>query len=451
MSNTAPRVASTTRRSFLARTAIGGSAGFFVDWSGRTTAMANSQRLRIAAAGGTGRGGDNIRGFAEVIDLVAIADVDATLLAKAAAAHPNARTYADARVMLEKEAERIDAVCVSTPDHTHAPLAAMALRLGKPVYCEKPLTHTVLEARTLAALAAERGLVTQMGTQIHAGDNYRRVVEWIRSGAIGEVREVHVWSSARYSGGRFASGEKPAGLGWNLCLGPAPEFPYSPDVHPFQWRKFWDFGSGALGDFGCHYMDLVHWALDLRSPERIEAEGPPVDAVSPPEWCIVHYDYPARGDRPPVKLHWYDSGRQPAMLGEVLRSIPTTDGKPIEWKSGQLFLGSEGMLIADYGRHRLLPVERFADVKPPEKSIPSSVGHHREFVEAIVAGRDAGGRAAATTCSFDYSGRLTEAVLLGVASYRSGRPIEWDGDAARVKGSSGESFIHKDYRKGWAL
>jgi predicted dehydrogenase len=263
---------------------------------------------------------------------------------------------------------------------------------------------------------------------------------------------VHVWSSARYTGGRFVPGDKPAGLDWDLWLGPARERPYSPDIHPFAWRKFWDFGAGALGDFGCHYMDLAHWALDLGSPERIEAEGPPVDAVSPPEWCVVHYDYPARGDRPPVKLHWYDSGRQPPVLAEVLAEIASADGKPATWSSGQLFVGSEGRLLSDYGRHRLLPATRFADVKPPEPSIPRSVGHHREFVEAILAGRDASGRAAPTTCNFGYSGRLTEAVLLGVASYRAGRPIRWDGDAARALGSADiEPFLHKEYRKGWTL
>ena len=219
--------------------------------------------------------------------------------------------------MLEKEADKIDAVMVGTPDHTHAPAAAMALRLGKHVYCEKPLTHTVFEARTLANLAKEKKLVTQMGTQIHAGDNYRRVVELIKAGAIGKVTECHVWVTAKYSGGKFTTGTAaPAGLDWDLWLGPAPERPYSEGVHPFDWRKFWDYGTGALGDFGCHYMDLVHWALDLRAPTAVAAEGPPVDPVSSPEWCIAHYEYPARGEQPPVKLHLV---RQRQAAGDWLR------------------------------------------------------------------------------------------------------------------------------------
>jgi predicted dehydrogenase len=344
--------------------------------------------------------------------------------------------------MLEKEADRIDAVCVGTPDHTHAPAAAMALRMGKHVYCEKPLTHTVFEARTLANLAKEKRLITQMGNQIHAGENYRRVVELIQSGAIGKVNECHVWVTAKYSGAKFTTGtQAPPTLDWNLWLGPAPERPYSEGVHPFEWRKFWDYGTGALGDFGCHYMDLCHWALGLRAPTTVEAEGPPVDAVSCPAWCIARYEY-ARGEEPPVKLTWYDSGRQPE-LAQTLK----IDGRPLGevFKSAQLFIGSEGMLVSDYNRHRLLPEEKFKGFTPPPQTIPKSVGHHREWVEAI--------KGSGTTLSnFDYAGALTEAVLLGTVAYRSGQRLEWDSANLKLKNSpEAQQLIHKEYRKGWTL
>src|SRR5688572_20641772 len=342
-----------------------------------------ADRLRIAGVGTTGRAGANL-GELSSQDIVALADVDDREMDKGSARFPEARKYRDFRVMLEKEAGNIDAVMVGTPDHTHAPAAAMALRLGKHVYCEKPLTHTVFEARTLARLAKEKNLVTQMGNQIHAGDNFRRVVELIQAGAIGKVSECHVWVPAAYSGAKFTTGSQaPAGLDWDLWLGPAPQRPYSDGVHPFEWRKFWDYGTGALGDFGCHFIDLVHWALDLRAPTVVEAEGPPVDNVSCPEYCIARYEYPARGQQPPVKLTWYDSGRQP----ELIQSM-TIGGKPLRdlFKSAQLFVGSKGMLVSDYNKHFLLPEEQFKDFKRPEQTIAKSIGHHREWVEAIKTG-----------------------------------------------------------------
>ena len=182
----------------------------------------------------------------------------------------------------------------------------MALRLKKHVYCEKPLTHTVLEARTLAELANKNKLVTQLGTQIHAGDNYRRVVELVQGNAIGPIREVHVWAGAVYTGGTFKTAPLPKNVDWDLWLGPAVERPYSEGIHPFHWRKFWDYGTGSLGDFGCHYMDLTHWALKLRNPVRVSAQGPEYEPVSTPAWLIVKYDFPARGKLPPLKLTWYD-------------------------------------------------------------------------------------------------------------------------------------------------
>jgi len=434
-----------SRRRFLSSSSAAAGAlalGAYANPAAAQPSKSPNERVRIAGVGTTNRAGEDLKGLSSQ-EIVALADIDDNNMARAAANYSTARKYRDFRIMLEKEAGNIDAVMVGTPDHNHAPAAAMALRLGKHVYCEKPLTHTVFEARTLANLAKEKNLVTQMGTQIHAGDNYRRVVELVRSGAIGKVSEVHVWVPAAYSGGKFTTGTPaPAGLDWNLWLGPAPERPYSEGVHPFQWRKFWDYGTGALGDFGCHYMDLVHWALDLRAPTSISAEGPPVDPVSPPSWCIAHYEYPARGNQPPVKLAWYDSGKQPE-LAQTLK----LGGKPLGevYKGAQLFIGSEGMLVSNYTKHHLLPEDKFAGHKPPEPTIPPSAGHHNEWIAAIKG-------TGKTLCNFDYSGALTEAVLLGTIAYRTGQRLEWDAANLKIKNSAdAQQLIHKEYRKGWTL
>lgn len=432
-----------SRRRFLAQSAVVSAvaSGYFVNPGRAADSKSPNERLNLAAVGATGRAGANIQGCASQ-NIIAIADVDSGLLDKGAVPYPNARKYRDYRVMLEKEAEKIDGVLVGTPDHSHAPAAAMALRLGKHVYCEKPLTHTVKEARTLANLAKEKKLVTQMGTQIHAGANYRRVVELVEQNAIGAIREVHVWAGAQYTGGKFTTDKPcPETLNWDLFLGPAPERPYSDGVHPFHWRRFWDYGTGALGDFGCHFMDLVHWALKLRNPVKVRAEGPEVEAVSTPAWNIVHYEYPARGDLPPVKLTWYDSGRRPPLLA----TLKDAAGKPLDWGGGQLFVGEKGMIVSDYGRNLLLPADKFTDYKRPEAYIPDSIGHHEEWINAIKTG-------GTTTCNFDYSGALTESVLLGTVAYRSGEAIEWDSENLKVKNSEkAQQLIHKEYRKGWTL
>jgi predicted dehydrogenase len=434
-----------SRRRFLSTSAAAAGAlslGAYVNPAAAQGSKSPNERLRIVGIGTTGRAGANLNELSSQ-EIVALADVDDSKMAQAAMRYSEARKYRDYRIMLEKEAGNIDAVMVGTADHSHAPAAAMAMRLGKHVYCEKPLTHTVFEARTLANLAKEKKLVTQMGNQIHAGDNYRRVVELIQAGAIGPVTDCHVWVTAKYSGAKFTTGTPaPPHLDWDLWLGPAPQRPYSEGVHPFDWRKFWDYGTGALGDFGCHYIDLCHWALDLRAPTSVEAEGPPVDAVSCPEYCIVRYEYPARGQQPPVKLTWYDSGRQP----ELIQSM-TIGGKPLRelFKSAQLFIGSQGMLVSDYNKHFLLPEDKFQDFKRPEQTIAKSIGHHREWVEAIKTGGK-------TLSNFDYAGALTEAVLLGTVAYRSGKRLEWDAANLKVKNSpEAQQLIHKEYRKGWTL
>lgn len=428
------------RRHFLGTAAAAGAAGYFVNPGSILASNSPNERLNLACVGATNRAGANIAALNSQ-NIVAIADIDSNLLDKGCQQYPQAKKYRDFRVMLEKESEKIDAVVVGTPDHTHAPAAAMAMRLKKHCYCEKPLAHTVKECRVLAELAMSNHLKTQMGTQIHALDNYRRVVEAVQGGLIGQVKEAHVWSGAQYSGGKFSPAEKPNHVDWDLWLGPAVERPYIDKVHPFNWRRFWDYGTGALGDFGCHFMDLTHWALKLKHPTRITSKGAPLDPVTPPQWCIVDYEYPSRGSLPALKLTWYDGGKRP----KVLSTLKDKNGQPLDWKSGQLFVGEEGMILSDYGRHVLLPVEKFVDVQRPEQSIPKSIGHHNEWVDAIKNDK-------ATTCNFEYSGALSEAVMLGVVSFKSQQAIEWDAANLKVKNDAGaQQMIHKEYRKGWTL
>jgi predicted dehydrogenase len=394
----------------------------------------------VAVIGVRNRGAANLEAVRHE-NVVALCDVDARYLASAAEQIPGAAVYRDFRVMLERMPE-IEAVVISTPDHVHAPAAAMSLRMGKHVYCEKPLTHTVEEARTLARLAREQGVATQMGTQIHAGDNYRRVVELIQSGIIGPVREVHVWCNKSWSNGRFGPTKPvPEHLDWDLWLGPAAARPYCDGLHPANWRRFWDYGTGTLGDMGCHYLDLVHWALDLRHPVRVQALGPARHDVGTPHSLIVRWDHPERDGRPAVRVTWYDGENRPSILAALRRA----DGTPISWGDGHLFVGEHGMLLSDYGRHLLLPEERFAEATRPDPVITGSTGHHREWLHACRTG-------SYTTCNFEYAGALTEAVLLGNVAFRVGRPIRWDAPTMTAPDApEADRFIRRPYRDGWSL
>ena len=434
-----------TRRDFLAGSlaagAVVGSGG-----SAWAKGVSPGEKLNIAVIGVGGRGGANLGGVRSQ-NIVALCDTDAGALAKAAAACPKAAKFADFRKMLDKMNNSIDAVVVSTPDHTHAPAAAMAMRMGKHCYCEKPLTHTVGEARTLIELAAKNKLVTQMGTQIHANNNYRRVVEIVQSGMIGAVRKVHVWHTVSYGvGGRPKDTPPvPKELDWDVWLGPAPERPYHSCYVRGRWRGWREFGTGGLGDFGCHYMDLPFWALKLRHPVSIEADGPPQHAESTPRWLKIIYKFPARdgGKLPPVTMTWSDGGKKPAGLDDLLAPLGVkAAGK---WSCGILFVGDKGRVLANYNHHILGPSKKFKGVKPPTQTIPASIGHHREWFEACKTG-------GATTCNFAYSGALTEAVLLGVVAYRTGEKINWDAKALKATNCpKADKYIRKEYRKGWGL
>jgi predicted dehydrogenase len=430
-----------TRRQFLQTSAALGAAGF---WPGLAPAQdkkpAANDRLHVGVIGVTRRGGENLNGVVEAgVEVVALCDVDEALAGKVRERFPKATFCTDYRRMFDQKG--LNAVVVSTPDHSHAPATVLALKAGLHVYCEKPLTHTVHEARVVAELAAKQKRVTQMGTQIHAGTNYRRVVELIQAGAIGAVREVHTWCGRSWGGAQRppAGAPIPNTLDWDLWLGPAPQRPYAPEVyHPFNWRGWWDFGGGTLADMACHHMDLPFWALNLRVPEKVWAEGAPspADAETAARWVIVHYEFPARDKLPPVHLTWYDGGKRPKHF----------DGGGLpKWGDGNLFVGKKGMLLADYTRHRLLPEKTFEGYQPPKPTIPDSLGHHKEWVEACKTG-------GATTCNFDYAGPLTEAVLLGNVAYRLGKPITWDAKNLKAVNEPGaDKYLRKAYRKGWSV
>jgi len=427
-----------TRRSFLIGAALtAGGAVVRGEPAVRPARPRPGEKVRLGIIGVGGRGQDNWSQLAGE-EIVALCDVDLARVTNAVKRFPKAAVVQDFRRVIERN--DIDAVVVSTPDHWHAIPSVWAMQTGKHVYCEKPLAHTIAECRVMAETAKRIGVATQMGTQIHAGSNYRRVVELVQAGAVGTIRRVDVWCSNRPEPGhRAAQGTPPATLDYPLWIGPAPMRPYDPKVLPFHWRWWWEFGGGVLADMGCHYMDLAHWALDLRHPLRVAASGtefPDADNKVPVE-MRVDYDYPARGDRPPVRLTWWHGIPGPRdEQGQVRR---------LGMDSAVLFHGERGDLLANYDLHRLLPEREFADYHPPAPSIPDSVGHHQEWINAIKAG-------GTTTCNFDTSGALAETVLLGNVAYRLGRPLEWDGAAMKVTNvPEAEALVKYRYENGWQL
>lgn len=428
---------SSHRRDFLKQTALAGVGFWAAGGLAAAAGKSPNDKLNLAVIGVGGRGWSNLNSVKSE-NIVALADVDENNLARAAADFPAARKYTDFRKLLDA-AKDVDAVVVSTTEHTHAFATLPAIRLGKHVYCEKPLAHCVHEARTVAEAAAKHKVVTQMGTQIHATDNYRRVVELIQTKAIGPVRECHVWVSRDWGGGDRPTGAPPvpAHLHWDLWLGPAPERPYNPAYLPGpKWYKYWDFGGGVLPDLGSHWNDLPFWALKLRHPATVEAEGPPVHPETAPPWLIVRWHFPERDGLPPVRLTWYQGGKQPDLVAE--KKVPA-------WKDGVLFVGERGMLLANYSRHVLLPEAEFAGFKRPEPFLPTSPGHHAEWLAACKTGGP-------TTCPFDYSGALTESNLLGNVAYRVGRKLEWDPvNLKAMNCPAAEHYLRKEYRKGWVL
>ncbi|MBI2431892.1 MAG: Gfo/Idh/MocA family oxidoreductase [Candidatus Hydrogenedentes bacterium] len=439
-----------SRRSFLQSSTA--AAGAVLGAPAIVRGQNLNEKLNIAVIACGGRGGSNLESVSSE-NIVALCDVNKVNLDQAAAKYPKARTFADFRKLYDHAAE-FDAVVVSTCEHTHAFATLPALQLGKHVYCEKPLTHNIWEARVIREAAAKAKVATQMGTQIHAGDNYRRVVELIQSNAIGPVRECHVWvgrawglqseEEAKAAQDIVFVQERPAtadlipeGLDWNLWLGPAPERPFNNVYFPGpKWYRWWDFGNGTMSDLGSHWIDLPFWALKLDHPLTIEASGPPPHAEIAPASMQVKYEYGPRGDLPALSLTWYQGNNKPAIW---------KDGGIPQWDSGVLFVGEKGMLLSDYGKHALLPEAQFKGFVRPDPFIPASLGHHQEWLHACKTGEP-------TTCNFQYAGGLTEANHLGNVAFRTGKKLEWDPATLHATNApEADKFIKREYRESFAL
>lgn len=399
-----------------------------------------NEKLNLGVIGVAARGGANLGGVLSE-NIVALCDIDASRLGAAAEKLPKAEKYVDYRKLLDRK--DLDAVVVSTPDHSHAIPVVWALNRGLDVYCEKPLAHSVFEVRTMRDLAAKKQAVTQMGTQIHAGDNYRRVVELVQAGAIGPVERVHIWHNNQVRPGKRPTTETtpPPGIDYDLWVGPAPYRPFSEAHFHFNWRYWWDFGNGAYGDFGCHFGDLPFWALQLRYPTTIAATGRKTSSGDNdvPDEMQIDWHFPARkvqgvaGELPPVHFTWYHGNESRPAWAEEYKT-----------KASVLFEGTKGKILADYGSRKVFMGDG-SSVVTPEPTIPNSIGHHAEWIAAVKS-------RGPTTCNFDYSGALTESVLLGNVAYRAGQKLEWE--AANLKATNcpaADEFLRREYRKGWTL
>lgn len=446
-----------TRRSLL--TAAAGTTPLALGFPSFLRAKSPSRTIRLAIIGCGGRGAANLASVLKdpAVVITALCDVDKNNLDRAAAQHPKARLYRDFRKLYDDTPALadIDAVVVSTTEHTHAYATLPALLLKKPVYCEKPLTHSVAEARLITEAAASAGVPTQMGTQIHSMPNYRRVVELIQSGAIGDVTDAHVCVSRAWGLQSQTDSElnkdkvfvtsrpteaqtPPPHLDWDLWIGPAPFRPFNEVYYPGpKWYRWWDFGNGTMSDLGSHWNDLPFWALKLNAPLTIEAFGPPAHLELAPATMSATYEYGPRGNLPACRVHWHQGATKP----EVWTSDPIIS----KWNNGVLFIGSKGMLLSDYNKHLLLPEATFADFTPPTPFIPDSPGHHQEWLDAIRNGTPTGS-------PFSYAGPLTEANHLGNAAYRAGTKLIWNHEK-RIATNHPEAnpFLQRTPRQGWSL
>ncbi|MBN2374816.1 MAG: Gfo/Idh/MocA family oxidoreductase [Sedimentisphaerales bacterium] len=359
--------------------------------------------------------------------------------------YPGCPHYEDFREMFN-DRDDIDAVLIATPDHVHSVATMAAIKNRKHIYCEKPLTHSIYETRMVTEAAKKSGLATQMGNQGHSGQGIRLTVEWIRDGAIGEVNEVHVWSTV--SGRdwtKFLSRPEdtppvPRGLNWDLWLGPAQPRTYHPAYAPYNWRGWWDFGTGAIGDMACHNFDPAFWALDLGHPETVEASSSKLNPESVPTACLYRYKFPAKNGRGPVYVTWYDGGLMPPRPEELEPERKMGD-------NGILFVGSKGKILAPGwgGTPRIIPETKMQAYQRPPKTIPRTKGHHRSWLDACKGGIPA-------SSNFDYAGPLTETVLLGNVALRTGKKLYWDGPSMKATNApEADQFIKPQFRPGWTL
>lgn len=479
-------MSSTSRRGFLQTAAVTG-AGFWV----AGTAAANlsprspNEKLRIAGIGVGGKGRSDIEQASKLGDVVAICDIDdnnvdaAFKILNKDDKH-NPKKFFDFRKMLETEGKNIDAVVVSTPDHTHAVAAIMAMKMGKHVYCQKPLTHSVHEARKMRETASEMKVTSQMGNQGTAENGLRRAVELIQGGVLGQVKEIHVWTNrpvwpqAPEITSRPATQPVPSHVHWDEFLGPAPFREYHKSLHPFSWRGFWDFGTGALGDMACHTANMAFMACKLGYPTAVSAVNGPLNSETYPAWASVCYEFPARGDMGPCKLYWYEGrvllpdGRKASLvqpptdlLAKCLKVDKATGMIEKLSDSGSLIVGEKGILFSpnDYGaQYRLYPEKDF----PKEEQVKllngqagpaitlarnngGDYGMKKEWVEGIRGG-------ARPFSNFDYAALFTETMLLGNVAMRVGKRLEWDGPNMKVTNASeAAQYIQPEYRKGWSL
>ncbi len=437
-----------SRRIFLMSTAAT-SAGLMAQ-IGRGPTVSANEKLNIAAIGAGGKGSSDIRGAADAggNNVVALCDVDWKKGAESFLKFPKAKKYKDFREMLDKEHNNIDAVTISTPDHMHAAAAVACMQLGKHVYVQKPLTHDIYEARRLMELAKEYNVATQMGNQGHSGAGVRRLTEWIRAGAIGTVRETHIWTNRPIwpqAGQRPDEIEPvPETLDWCLWLGVAPYRPYNSCYCPFKWRGWWDFGCGALGDMACHIMDPSYTALNLDYPTTVEAvqEGNTEEMF--PKWSIITYQFPARGDRPPVKVVWYDGDKKPPRPKNVPEDETLGDGD-----NGTLFIGDDGMLACGCygGSPSLVPRSEMKNFDRPDRTIPNSTGHYQEWIDRIKGIPTTEG---GFDGEFDYAGPFTEMVLLGNLAIKAGQKIEYDSKNMKITNvPEANQYLKREYRHGW--
>lgn len=397
-------------------------------------ADAPSNKLNIAVIGCGGRGADNLNGVAKQ-NIVAICDVDDVRAGKAYDTFPMAKKFYDFRKMFDEMEKQIDAVVISTPDHTHFHPSLWAMQRGKHVYLEKPLAHNIWEVRTLTKLAKEKKLATQLGAQRHAMDSLRDGVEIVKSGVLGRIREVHSWigSSRGMPTPTAENPAAPATLKWDLWLGPVAERPYSKDLAPYSWRFWWNFGTGETGNWGCHILDIPFWALDLKYPTKVTGSGPRPDPQRTPKEMATQFEFPANDKRPGVTLHWYQG--KPAILDQL---------KLTAGGANNLFIGEKGMLLCGFGKHQLLPADKFMNHEI-KRTLDKSPGFYTEWFDAIKGGNPA-------SCNFDYSGPMAETVLLGNIAYRVQGGFEWDAENLKPRGNAAaETFIRDEYRKGWEV
>ena len=411
-----------------------------------------SDKLNVACIGIGGQGATDVRGMSSE-NIYALCDVDLHQGAESFNAFPQAKRYRDYREMLAKEAEHIDAVTVTTPDHSHAAAAMLAMKAGKPVRVQKPLTHLIWEARALEEAARQYKVATQMGNQGHAREGTRVIREWVEAGAIGTVKEVHFWTNRpiwpQAIERPLEEYHVPPWLEWDLWLGPAPERPYHPAYAPFKWRGWWDFGEGALGDMACHIMDAAFWTLQLRYPSRVEVEYTPLYPETAPKCTRIAYTFPARSKAlPEVKLVWRDGSLFPPKPPEVTDDEPW----PPSDDGGQLWIGTDGKLHAGtYGdAPRLLDPKRQAEItaNPPPQKYPRVPGgdSYAEFIRACKGGPAAG------SAIDTYAGPLTEMVLLGTVAIRMGRTLELNTATGEVTNCTvPDAYVKPNYRSGWSL